>query len=72
MTGFSFMAIGAVVHFHAQAVFGLAQPRYVVTPDVPAVAGQAIFLIGPAMVGLSHVAVAGPTFHVRPLDMGGM
>jgi hypothetical protein len=72
--GFLQMAFRAVVHFHGLAVVftGFAQPGDTVSPDVPAVSGNDVFLVYFGMGGVSDIPVAGLATHTRARDMGGM
>jgi hypothetical protein len=65
------MTVGAVVHFHAIPGI-LLEPAYILSPDVPAVSGDPIFLVNPGFGGLTDVAVACDTVHFGHFDMRGM
>ena len=72
VAGFPFMAFCAVVHFHPHAVLGRTQSGDVVSPYIPAVTRNPVFLVGPAMSGPADIAMAGGALHVGAFDMGGM
>lgn len=70
--GFPEVTFCAVVHFMRSAVLCFAEPEHALTPDIPAVAGDPVFLIFAKGGGVSYISVACLALHFSTLYMGGM
>ena len=71
VAGFLFVTLGTVVHFHAVPGMLFKAPD-VFPPDITAVAGNPVFLIGSGFGGISDMPVTGNTVHPSHFGVGGV
>ena len=67
----SFVALGAIIHFHAIPAIVL-KPTDTIAPNIAAVTGDSVFLVGFETVGSSDVAVTGDAIHLGTFNMSRM